>query len=87
MKDWVMIHKIKAMYDKNAGGSIQEISRSLGVSRNTVRKYIRMDEPSIQEALESPERCNGLSLNLCIEVGYTISAAECHGFSSLIRCS
>lgn len=56
MKDWVMIHKIKAMHDRNTGASIKEISRSLGVSRNTVRKYLRMDEQAIQEALESPER-------------------------------
>ena len=56
MKDWVMIHKIKAMHDRNTGASIKEISRSLGLSRNTVRKYLRMDEQAIQEALESPER-------------------------------
>ena len=51
-----MIHKIKAMHDEGRGISIKEISRSLGVSRNTVRKYLRMDEQAIQEALGSPER-------------------------------
>ena len=51
-----MIHKIKAMHDKGDGTSIKEISRSLGVSRNTVRKYLRMDEQTIQETLDSPER-------------------------------
>ncbi len=56
MKGWVMIHKIKAMRDEGRGASINEISRSMGVSRNTVRKYLRMDEQAIQEALESPER-------------------------------
>jgi len=60
MKDWVMIHKIKAMHDEGRGVSIKEISRSLGVSRNTVRKYLRMDEQVIQETLESPQRHKSL---------------------------
>ena len=60
MKGWTMIHKVKAMYDKGNGCSIKEISRSLGVSRNTVRKYIRMDGQAIQEYLESPERHKSL---------------------------
>jgi len=56
MKDWVMIHKIKAMYDDGRGASIKEISRSLGVSRNTVRKYLRMDEQTADEYLAAPQR-------------------------------
>ncbi len=56
MKDWVMIHKIKAMYEEGRGASIKEIARSLDLSRNTVRKYLRMDEQEAQEYLESPER-------------------------------
>ena len=60
MKGWVMIHKIKAMHDEGRGTSINEISRSLRISRNTVRKYLRMDEQAIQEALESPERHKAL---------------------------
>ena len=60
MKGWTMIHKVKAMYDQGNGCSIKEISRSLGVSRNTVRKYIRMDEQAIQEYLDSPERHKSL---------------------------
>jgi len=56
MKGWIMIHKIKAMYDEGRGSSIKEISRDLGISRNTIRKYLRMDEQAIQEAIESPER-------------------------------
>ena len=56
MKDWVMIHKIKAMHAAGAGASIKEISRSLAISRNTVRKYLRMDEQTIQETLQAPER-------------------------------
>jgi len=60
MKDWVMIHKIKAMHDRGDGLSIKAISQSLGVSRNTVRKYLRMDEKAIQKALQSPERYKAL---------------------------
>ncbi len=51
-----MIHKIKAMYDEGDGASIKEICRTLDLSKNTVRKYIRMDEQAIQESMESPER-------------------------------
>ncbi|MCC5886595.1 MAG: IS21 family transposase [Gammaproteobacteria bacterium] len=45
-----MIHKIKAMHDGGHGLSIRAISQQLNVSRNTVRKYLRMDEPAISEA-------------------------------------
>ena len=55
-----MIHKIKAMYDQGNGSSIKEISRSLSISKNTVRKYIRMDEQSIQKGQESPQRYKAL---------------------------
>ena len=51
-----MIHKIKSMHDEGKGTSIKQISRSLGVSKNTVKKYLRMDERALQEALDSPER-------------------------------
>ena len=56
MKGWIMIHKIKAMHDEGRGASIKEISRTLGVSRNTVRKYLRMDEQTIQETVTTPSR-------------------------------
>jgi len=42
-----VIHKIKALYDNGNGSSIRAISKKLGISRNTVRKYLRMDEVSI----------------------------------------
>jgi len=46
-----MIHKIKAMYDDGNGASIKAISRMLGVSRNTVRKYLRMTPDEVEVAL------------------------------------
>ena len=39
-----MIHKIKALHNEGAGLSIRSIARELGISRNTVRKYLRMDD-------------------------------------------
>ncbi len=44
-----MIHKIKALHNERAGLSIRSIARELGISRNTVRKYLRMDEVAIGE--------------------------------------
>jgi len=34
-----MIHKIKALYDEGRGLGISAISRQLGISRNTLKKY------------------------------------------------
>ena len=42
-----MIHQIKALHNKGTGLSIRAISRELNISRNTVKKYLQMDEPSI----------------------------------------
>ncbi len=56
MKDWVMIHKIRAMHDSGDGASIKQISRFYKLSRNTVRKYLRMDEQAIQAAQEASQR-------------------------------
>ena len=44
-----MIHKIKALHNEGAGLSIRSIARELGIARNTVRKYLRMDEVAIGE--------------------------------------
>ncbi len=43
-----MIHKIKAMHDEGRGSSIRAIAQELRLSRNTVRRYLRMDEEEIQ---------------------------------------
>jgi transposase len=47
LKEWVVIHKIKALYDDGQGSSIREIARTLNISRNTVRKYLKLDEALI----------------------------------------
>src|SRR3990167_9995558 len=47
-----MIHKIKALYDSGNGLSQREIAIQLGISRNSVRKYLSMsaDEISTYQA-------------------------------------
>ncbi len=44
-----MIHKIKALYDEGRGLPIRGIARELGVSRNTVRNYLRQETQAISE--------------------------------------
>ena len=51
-----MIHKIKALHDNGDGLSSRQIARELGISRNTVRKYLAMDELQIATQLEDCER-------------------------------
>ena len=51
-----MIHKIKALHDSGNGLSIRAISQALNLSRNTVRKYLRMEEIEISKHLEDRSR-------------------------------
>jgi transposase len=46
-KEWIVIHKIRSLFDNGQGLSIRAISNELGISRNTVRKYLRMDDLEI----------------------------------------
>ena len=55
-----MIHKIKALHDNGKGLSIRAISQTLGLSRNTVRKYLRMEEQAIVEQINDPARSKRL---------------------------
>ena len=56
VKDWGMIHKIKALHDDGQGLSIRSIEQQLGISRNTVRKYLRQDVAEIEAAQTNRER-------------------------------
>ena len=60
MKGWSVIHKIKALYDEGRGSSIRTIARELGLSRNTVRRYLRADVASIEAALSDRSRDKAL---------------------------
>ncbi len=51
-----MIHKIKSLHDEGSGMSIRGIARHLGISRNTVRKYLAMSEEEIQARQSNRER-------------------------------
>jgi transposase len=56
MKEWVVIHKIKALHDGGSGLSVRTIATELGISRNTVRKYLRMHEEAIGQTLAQTAR-------------------------------
>lgn len=56
MKRWDMIHKIKILHDNGNGLSIRQIRDQLGISKNTVIKYLKMDEESICKYLSNNER-------------------------------
>ncbi len=51
-----MIHKIKALYSGGQGMSIRSIGEQLNLSRNTVRKYLRLDETVIAQRIDDPSR-------------------------------
>ena len=42
-----MIHKIKALYDAGRGSSLHAIAAALGISHNTVRKYLALSAEAI----------------------------------------
>ena len=60
LKEWVVIHKIKALYDQGRGLSVRAISRELNLSRNTVRKYLKQNEADINRAQEDSSRTKRL---------------------------
>ena len=55
-----MIHQIKALYDEGRGLSLRAISRELGVSRNTVRKYLAQSAAEVVADRAEPLRSHRL---------------------------
>lgn len=60
MKEWNVIHKIKALHNNGDGLSIRQIALKLNLSRNTVRKYVNMDASSIGQQLNETDRQKNL---------------------------
>ena len=56
MKRWNMIHKIKMLHDNGNGLSMRQIRDELGISKNTVKKYLKMDEEAICDHFSKRER-------------------------------
>ncbi len=56
MKEWLVIHKVKALYNNDQGLSQREIAKELGLSRNTVRKYLGLDETSLTKLQNDTSR-------------------------------
>ncbi len=55
-----MIHKIKALYDEGKGLNIRAIARQLGISRNTVKKYLKITVEEVQNQQSTPGRSKQL---------------------------
>jgi len=55
-----VIHKIKALYDNGNGLSQRKIALELGLSRNSVRKYLALSEEAISEQQSASARTKQL---------------------------
>jgi transposase len=60
MKEWIVIHQIKALYNHGNGLSARQIAKQLGISRNTVSKYLKLPEPAITALLSDTDRVKKL---------------------------
>jgi transposase len=60
MKEWIVIHQIKALYNQGNGLSERQIAKTLGISRNTVSKYLKLPEPAITALLSDTDRVKKL---------------------------
>ena len=60
MKEWIVIHKIKALHNKGNGLSERKIAKQLSISRNTVSKYLNMPETEMTEVLSDTDRTKKL---------------------------
>lgn len=62
MLEWLMIHKIKALYDNGKGLSKRQIAKELGISRNSISKYLNMEENAISVQKQNTERVKTLDI-------------------------
>jgi transposase len=60
MKGWLVVHKIKAMNDDGKGMTGRQIAKTLGISRNTVSKYLSMSEVEVQAYMDEKLRESAL---------------------------
>lgn len=60
MKEWIVIHKIKSLYDNGNGLTERKIAKELGLSRNTVSKYLHRSETQIASQLDEMARTKKL---------------------------
>lgn len=60
MKEWLVIHKIKSLYDNGNGLTERKIAKELGLSRNTVSKYLHMPETEMAQQLDDMTRTKKL---------------------------
>jgi transposase len=60
MKEWIVIHKIKSLYDNGNGLTERQIATELGLSRNTVSKYLHMPETEMAQQLDDMTRTKKL---------------------------
>ena len=60
MKEWIVIHQIKALHNQGNGLSERKIAKRLGISRNTVSKYLNMLEAEITDRLSDTDRTKKL---------------------------
>jgi transposase len=63
LKDWIMIHKIKAMWDEGRGSSQRAIAEQLKISRNTVKKYLEMSAEEVAAYQERKRRSKRLDVH------------------------
>ncbi len=60
MKEWIVIHQIKALHNQGNGLSERKIAKQLGISRNTVSLYLNLSEAEIADKLSDTDRTKKL---------------------------